>query len=211
MTVIASGLETDRISRYFKAPYKLAPISEDKITHWESVVPRDELALPEPNPFIAENLAMVKEGGVIAVPEKVWEASGIELWHATDTTFERPLSSFYVSIRSPAANSSARNAVLTRFFVRMVNESLAEPLYARRSPVLAFRSIHICEDYLSVPTATVTNTAYSLKAHSKLFERQLFDPGTFARVKEALTRRWANKRSRSTIPARVVASTQLLT
>ena len=194
MTVIASGLETDRISRYFKAPYKLASISEDKITHWESVVPRDELALPEPNPFIAENLAMVEEGDVIAVPEKVWEASGIELWHATDTTFETPLSSFYVSIRSPAANSSARNAVLTRLFVRMVNESLAEPLYA--ASVAGFGiSVYPHLRGLSIRTHGYSDKhGLLVKSALQAVRAPTFDPGTFARVKEALTRRWANKR-----------------
>ena len=137
---------------------------------------------------------MVKEGGVIAVPEKVWEASGIELWHATDTTFERPLSSFYVSIRSPAANSSARNAVLTRFFVRMVNESLAEPLYA--ASVAGFGiSVYPHLRGLSIRTHGYSDKhGLLVKSALQAVRAPTFDPGTFARVKEALTRRWANKR-----------------
>ena len=194
MTVIALGLEAEKVSPYFKAPYKLSSIPADKIARWESVVPRAELALPRPNPFIAEDLAMLNDSETIEVPQKVWEAPGIELWHASDTTFERPLSSFYVSIRSPVANSSARNAALTRFFVRMVNESLAEPLYA--ASVAGF-GISV---YPHLRGLSIRTHGYSDK-HGLLVKDALqavraptFDIGTFERVKESLTRGWANQR-----------------
>ena len=210
MTVIALGLEAEKVSPYFKAPYKLSSIPADKIARWESVVPRAELALPRPNPFIAEDLAMLNDSETIEVPQKVWEAPGIELWHASDTTFERPLSSFYVSIRSPVANSSARNAALTRFFVRMVNESLAEPLYA--ASVAGFGiSVYPHLRGLSIRTRGYSDKhGYSLKAHSKLFERQLLIQVRLY-GQRSLNPPLGEQTIRSTIPARVVASTQLLT
>jgi secreted Zn-dependent insulinase-like peptidase len=129
MQVTASGLEADSRTDWFGVDYRLRPIDASTLARWRSPNPDPSLALPGPNGFVPENLALKKGAKNGAVPVPLERRPGFELWHSLDTGFNLPLANFYFSVRSPVANDSARHAVLTSLFVRLVNDQLTEFSY----------------------------------------------------------------------------------
>jgi secreted Zn-dependent insulinase-like peptidase len=129
MAVTASGLETDSRTDWFAVDYRIRPIDEKTVAGWRSPAPDPALALPGPNGFVPENLSLETGGDADAVPVALERRSGFELWHRLDTEFNLPLANFYFSVRSPVANDTARHAVLTNLYVRLVNDQLTEFSY----------------------------------------------------------------------------------
>lgn len=128
LTVVSPGATTDLFTQFFETPYTLNSIDDELVRRWREAKPSDDIKLPQENPFIPEELDLVasKETGA---PERLESVDGVELWHQTDTSFNVPRANFYVSIRSDSANASARSAVLSELYVRLVNERLNEFTY----------------------------------------------------------------------------------
>jgi secreted Zn-dependent insulinase-like peptidase len=129
LTVMAKGLDTDQRTDWFSVDYSIRPIEKETLAHWRSPSPDPALALPGPNSFVPENLALETDGHTGGVPEALVRRTGFELWHRLDTEFNLPLANFYFSVRSPVANDSARHSVLTNLYVRLVNDQLTEFSY----------------------------------------------------------------------------------
>lgn len=129
MTVTAKGLETDSRTDWFGVGYSVRPIDDETLARWRSSQPDPALALPGPNRFVPENLALETGAAVDAAPMALVRRTGFELWHRLDTEFNLPLANFYFSVRSPVANDSARHAVLTSLYVSLVNDQLTEFSY----------------------------------------------------------------------------------
>ncbi len=129
LSVMAKGLDTDRRTDWYSVDYSLRPIKKETLARWRSPAPDTALALPGPNSFIPENLALKSGAQASSVPVALERRPGFELWHRLDTEFNLPLANFYFSVRSPVANDSARHAVLTSLYVRLVNDQLTEFSY----------------------------------------------------------------------------------
>jgi len=129
LTVTAKGLDTDQTTDWYSADYSVRPIDEDTLASWRSPPLDPSLALPGPNGFVPENLALKTSAQASSVPVALEKRAGFELWHQLDTEFNLPLSNFYFTVRSPVANDSARHAVLTNLYVQLVNDQLNEFSY----------------------------------------------------------------------------------
>ena len=133
VTVIAKGLPTDSVSRYFEAPYRLRPIPPETVARWRGPAPEGpgapSLALPKPNPFVPGELTLIKAPSAPTHPVRVVERPGFELWHRADVEFGQPRANFRFTVRSPVANDSPRHAVLSSLHARVVEDALAEFSY----------------------------------------------------------------------------------
>ncbi|KAI0674093.1 LuxS/MPP-like metallohydrolase [Trametes maxima] len=91
----------------------------------------EELHLPAPNPFIPQNLSVDR----VDVPEPkkypllVKRTELSQLWHKKDDQFWVPKALIFIDIKSPLAYTTPRHAVLTRIFVDLVEDALAELTY----------------------------------------------------------------------------------
>ena len=129
VTVVAKGADTDAVAPFQGTPYRLSPIPASTVAHWRDPTPDDALVLPEPNPFIPGDLALIDAGGAGARPARIASRPGFDLWHRTDVEFAQPRTNFYFSVRSPITNDSPRHAVLSGLLVRMANDALNEFAY----------------------------------------------------------------------------------
>jgi secreted Zn-dependent insulinase-like peptidase len=129
LTVSAKGLDTDRRTDWYSVDYAIRPIDKETLASWKSPRPDPALALPGPNKFVPENLALKAGTHAGSVPVAIQRRDGFELWHQSDTEFSLPLANFYFTVRSPVANNSARHAVLTNLYVQLVNDQLTEFSY----------------------------------------------------------------------------------
>jgi insulysin len=83
----------------------------------------EQLALPGPNPFIPEELALV-DGSTMEQPVSLGNHGGIELWFARDTRFNTPKANIFLSLRTPAVRASARSKVLTDLLLDAIRTNI---------------------------------------------------------------------------------------
>ena len=143
VTVTAKGVTTDSIAPFLGTPYRLTPIPPTTTARWRAAAPDETFALPEPNPFIPDDLALIdppdppdppdlsgRAAAPAPRPARIVQRTGFDLWHQADVEFGQPRTNFYFAVRSPVANDSPRHAVLSALLARMVNDALNEFAYA---------------------------------------------------------------------------------
>ncbi|MEM7252785.1 MAG: insulinase family protein [Pseudomonadota bacterium] len=128
LIVTAKGLSVDDKTRYFQTEYRKRAISNETLARWEDPAVDARLQLPERNVFVPDSLAL-KAAGDVEKPVALLERSGFTVWYQPDGSFGVPRANFFVSLRSPVANRTARELVVLKLFVRAVNESLKEFAY----------------------------------------------------------------------------------
>jgi secreted Zn-dependent insulinase-like peptidase len=138
VTRVAPGLETDRTSPWYEAPYRIVPIDAQTRSHWLGADPVAALDVPAPNPFVPQHLALLPPTQQARPVERL-SRPGFRLWHLRDTAFGLPKANFYFSLRSPSANASPRASLLTQLYVDLVNDQLDTFSYPADLAGLSFR------------------------------------------------------------------------
>ncbi len=136
LQVVSQSLKVRKVSSWYNVSYGIEPISPDTLSKWqqhhiqqshikdvsgESAV---NIALPPPNPFIPKRLELLSLESTADKPFQLPSIPGIDAWYRPDQEFLTPRSSFYFGIKSPYANGSPRETVLTELLVRMINDQL---------------------------------------------------------------------------------------
>ena len=127
LTLVDQGVKTDRVEKWYQVPYALGrpPRSEGPgKSRWLA-----ELALPEPNPFLPERVALKPVADPSPVPRPLAEGEGVSLWFQQDGSFGVPRGAFTVSFEFPSARDTAEHAVALELFVDLVNDRLNEYAY----------------------------------------------------------------------------------
>ncbi|WP_152208642.1 insulinase family protein [Marinobacter changyiensis] len=128
ITVVAPEEPAPEVERttWYDTVYSLTPIAPASVTGTVPEALANQLALPDANPFIPEELGMVA-GASMEQPIQLTKgnsAGDIELWYARNTEFKTPRANVYLSLRSPGARASARSQVLTQLLVDAINTNL---------------------------------------------------------------------------------------
>lgn len=106
-------------------------------TRWTAVDPSSGdakplpgLALPEPNPYIAEDLALLDGDGT--TPTQRIATPNADVWHLQDNSFSTPKVEWRLSLQHPDSGQDARQAVMARLLAGWLNDSLNDELYPAR-------------------------------------------------------------------------------
>ncbi|OLO06247.1 peptidase M16 [Salinicola socius] len=175
----------DETTQYFATPYTLTRRDD-----WPRGTSLDGLALPEPNPYIAEDLSVQPFNS--AEPARLVDSPSVEIWHQADSEFGAPRVEWRFSLQNPDATQDARHAVLTRLLAGWLNDGLNERFYPAslagqefaayahgRGITLAFSGWRDHQDRLM---QTVIE---------QLQQGDITD-GSIERVKQGLERNWEN-------------------
>lgn len=117
----AKGVPTDRSEKYFAVKYSY---TEDTGAAYTALVnaPRiASIALPEPNPFIPRQTALLP-----LAPVAIVDRPDMKLYYLQDTEFQRPMSAFVYRVRPTASLLGMQTTVLLNFYAACVNESVNE-------------------------------------------------------------------------------------
>lgn len=129
MVILASpDVETDRVTPYLRSEYSISKPAQETVDYWSSDVADASDWLPAPNEFVPNDLGLIASEGA-SIPELIFSAPGIELWHQADTSFDVPRASFFVTVRSPKARNSLRESMLLSLYVDGINEQMNEYVY----------------------------------------------------------------------------------
>ncbi len=176
-------VEGDKVSPWFDAPWREVAAKSD-------AEPLAGLALPEPNPYIAEDLALLDVED--ADPVKRIETPGASVWHKADSTFDTPKVEWRFSLQNPAASQQAREAALSRLLADWLGDSLNATLYPARL------AGHEFEAYAHARGITLSFSGWRDR-QERLIARVLdqlqhgeIDAASFDRVRYRLQREWRN-------------------
>lgn len=138
ISLMAKGVDTDRESTWYQTPFSFRALTD---TERQNISPNrtaTAMHLPEPNPFIPDDLGMRPQPDLPA-PTRLPSKDNLQAWYMQDTSFGAPRGNFYLSIRSPSANASPREAVLTELFVQLADDQLNEYVYPAALAGLNYR------------------------------------------------------------------------
>ncbi|PMR71032.1 insulinase family protein [Halomonas heilongjiangensis] len=180
----APDVEGDRVSPWFETPWREL---DDEPTEAR---PLAGLALPEPNPYIAEDVTLLEEQH--DKPSLVIDEPGVTLWHMSDATFDTPKVEWRFSLQHPQASATPRDAALARVLAGWLDDSLNEAFYPARLAGQHF------EAYAHARGITLSFSGWRDR-QDQLMHRVLeqlqsgeIAPATFERVRYRLQREWRN-------------------
>lgn len=133
VTLVAKGLATDKTAPIYGTRYGY---SEDTGPAYAALLAPPTVAgitLPKPNPYVPARTTLLP-----VQPLKLIDESGLSLYYAQDTEFQRPLAAHVLRFRLPRSMATLRNAVLLRLYTEAVKESLNESTYAAAEAGLRF-------------------------------------------------------------------------
>lgn len=136
VSLTAPDAKTRQVEPWFQVPYSLDPLPEDVLEQWRTAAAGPALELPEPNPFIPEDLDLLEDGG--ERPEPLIDRPGVRVWHLTDTSFGAPRARLRIDLRTPRAGATPADAVHARLFARLATDDLTEFAYPARLAGLSF-------------------------------------------------------------------------
>ncbi|CBV43754.1 insulinase family protein [Halomonas elongata] len=177
-------VEGERTSPWFDTPWSPVALGDD------DTQPLAGLSLPEPNPYIAENLELL--GQQDEIPQKRLDEPGFEFWHMRDASFDTPKVEWRFSLQNPEASHDARKAALSRLLAGWLQDSLNEALYPARLAGHGF------EAYAHARGITLSFSGWRDR-QDRLIERVLeqlqhgkIEADSVERVRESLRRNWRN-------------------
>lgn len=182
---VSPSVTTDEIAPWFPADYQLAhrPL--------QLPVSHADLALPQANPYVADDLSLVEPGTAMA-PKKLSEKPGLSLWHATDTSFEVPRAQVFVSLQSPVASEDLKSRVLSNLLADWVLDEFNAPGYPARLAGLGY------DAYPHARGLTLTLRGYNqrqpilLKNLLKVLTQDEIGADQFERIKQRQLRQLRN-------------------
>ncbi|MCB1110210.1 MAG: insulinase family protein, partial [Chlamydiia bacterium] len=138
-----SGAIPERKEKWSNVEYVVRKIPESTLTAWSELPAHPQIALPEQNTFIPNDLKLVnhvkeEEDVVIPHPKKLISNDQGELFVWEDTQYLVPEVSWVFNISSPYIDGSPRQAVMLDLFRYALDEKMASTLSYAEAASLGF-------------------------------------------------------------------------
>lgn len=131
VSILAPGIvgEEPQRTSWYQTAYELESLKPADLKDAGDLADlREQLTMPEPNPFIPEDLELVA-GENHDQPIRL-TSEPFTLWYGRDTSFGTPRANVYLSLRSPAARGDASDSMLTQLWVESVKDQINAFAYA---------------------------------------------------------------------------------
>ncbi len=186
---------------WLKVPYTIKSIPSEKLQLWNDVKPDPKIDLPAPNPFVPDDVALIKKSNSsanqvaphIPTPTTILDNTTGKIYFAHDDTYCVPKIFWTFEIKTPAINASMpETIVLADLYVKEVMEVLNAYTYPASIAGLNFAINHTDNGL------TISIDGFSAKAEvlflDLLSELKRFRPREyqFKIFKEILTRQYQN-------------------
>ncbi|MEI8365930.1 MAG: insulinase family protein [Parachlamydiaceae bacterium] len=168
-----TGVPTDRKEQWLGANYALIPVPHDTLNMWRNAARNPQIDLPEPNPYIPENVNLISysqqlqdnNASYVPHPALIIDNDQGQIYFAQDTYYSIPTVSWTFEIKTPAIKTTSPSTiVLGDLFVKYVTEALSEYTYPATMGGLNF-AIQRTDNGLSISI-----DGYSDKADELFFD-----------------------------------------
>ncbi len=97
---------------FVQAPYQVDRITSQQQSKWQQLEEQMNFSLPEPNPYIPDNLKLIKAGKSQKYPEMILEQQNLRLFYMPSQYFaDEPKASIVLDLRHAESLNSARKQV----------------------------------------------------------------------------------------------------
>ncbi len=113
---------SEQTSKWFAVPYRV-----QHITKWPVAAPVDGLALPDRNPFIADDMRVLDVNA--PVPSLAVDNQGLKVWYRPEHQFDTPKAVWRLALKNAAAPSAveqARRLLLTTWLAERLSPSVQQ-------------------------------------------------------------------------------------
>jgi secreted Zn-dependent insulinase-like peptidase len=124
VTRVESGIETDSVESYYRVPYTIRKITGRQLTFLKHGMRDQQMALPAPNPFLPEKVALKKLVADKSIPVPLERMSSKTLWYQPDTDFAVPRAVFTLNLELPGVRDTAKEAVSQALLADLVQDEL---------------------------------------------------------------------------------------
>jgi len=192
LTVVAKGLNCDKIAKWYAAPYSVQPFTPEQTSRWQQVELNSALTLPAANPYICYDLDPMPLEGTDNTPTMLQELPGFRLWHLQEQNFRVPKGMVYLAIDSPHAVATPRNIVKTRMCVELFLDALIKETYQAEIAGMGYNM------YAHQGGVTLTLSGFTQKQPQlldvilKRFATREFSSSRFEIIKQQMLRNWRN-------------------
>ncbi|MBP6382806.1 MAG: insulinase family protein [Pseudomonadales bacterium] len=195
LTLSHRDVQTDRESRWFGTPYAVQKLDAGELAR-QAGAADGGLALPAPNEFIPERVALKSPQDKSGRPALLADEPGYRLWHLQDAAYPVPKAAIYLQLLSAAANDNARDAALAALQARLVTDTLNEYAYPASLAGLQY-SVESGARGLTVKIAGYDDKQrVLLDKVLQTLPRGRFAPDRFEGIKTEMLRDWANSAKR---------------
>ena len=121
------------ISQWYNVPYSITNISDEHIKQWQQVNNNNELFLPKKNNYITTQPKLItgtfENKNDLLPPKNIFQQQGLNIWFKHDISFNMPKGYIYLAIDSPQVIKNVGNIAMTRLFIELYNDVVAEKYY----------------------------------------------------------------------------------
>lgn len=184
-------------SPWYETPFARTALAGNTLAEWRAPTEVAALRLPEPNPFVPDDLEVLPMAAPTSSlyenhPQVIRQSPGYRLWHEQDDRFRTPKLDLSVLVETAVTTSDARNRVMTRLYLDLVDDALGELRNAAGQAGSGYglaateRGMELRLYGYSDPLPSLFDTLLV-----ELAEHEI-DPERFERVKADLARRLRN-------------------
>ncbi|MDR8523351.1 insulinase family protein [Shewanella fidelis] len=192
LQLIAPELDANKKAAWYHTPYQVQAISQQRLSIWTNTTVREQLYLPNKNPFIIDECIARPDKSNYPVPTVVAQKPGYRIWHRKDDEFNVPKGHLYLSLDSAQAAATPKQAALTRLYVEMLLDYLTEYTYQAEVAGLSY-NIYPHQGGITLHLTGFTGKQETLlelvieKARERNFTQSRFDL-----IKRQILRAWYN-------------------
>ncbi|WP_428242073.1 insulinase family protein [Gynuella sp.] len=131
LSLMTPDIKTTRKSSYYKTPYSLTKISDDRIKRWSNPSIDKDLANPEPNAFIPTDLNILPGAKSTSIlydfaPDLYIDKPGQTLWFLQSNKFNTPKVDLRARLQNTWFSANASNQIKTLLYLELVKDSLLD-------------------------------------------------------------------------------------
>lgn len=130
LTLIAPDQQTDQVEGNYGTAYSSGKLPAEVLSAWSQPATEVALALPQPNPFVPDQVALKPVTERLDQPKLLDAGTQFPLWFQQDDSFGVPKGAVSFILKSPLARDSSQHAVLKSLYKLMLDEQLNEYAYA---------------------------------------------------------------------------------
>ena len=132
LTYTGPEVDSEQLSPWYSTPYTQRSLDARQLIRYRiartgGIGPVTRL--PEPNPFIADDFSLIRDGEIDGTPTLIRDLDGVQHWHLSDGEFAKPRADIYLRLTSVAANASPQASVASRLIANLIKDQLNTQTY----------------------------------------------------------------------------------
>lgn len=191
LSLTAPEVEGDQISVMYQTPYSVTKIADATLARWRAPALFDDLALPQPNRYIPDDLSLIGEVAMNATPELIVDNESVTAWHFPDIRYGVPKAHIIAEFQVPGLDSVEAFSRL-QLYLAYIEDQLGAASYPALEAGLSF-SLRAMDTGVSIIVGGYSDKqATLLEDILAALARPDWDEARFQRIQQSLSRDMRN-------------------